>query len=199
MRILGISGSLRSESYNSRLLRGLRGALGSGVELEIFDGLGAIAPFNEDDEHTPPQPVEALKRAIADADAVLISTPEYNGSMPGQLKNALDWVSRPRAESPIIGKPVAVIGASTGIFGAVWSQAETRKVLGMMGAAVLDRELPVGQADEALDANGQPVEEDMRAALLSIVTELLEAATPGAGNGGGPTTVASGGQEALAV
>ena len=197
MRILGISGSLRSESYNTRLLRGLRGALSSGVELELFEGLGAIPPFSEDDESNPPEAVRALKRAIAAADAVLISTPEYNGSMPGQLKNALDWVSRPRAESPIIGKPVAVIGASTGIFGAVWSQAETRKVLGMMGAAVIDRELPVGQADEALDETGQPLDEDARAELLSIVTELVERArkpAPGAGASAGP-----GAQQAVAA
>jgi chromate reductase len=177
MRILGISGSLRKESHNTRLLRGLRGALPAETELRIFEGLAAIPPFNEDDEDTPPESVQALKSAIADANAVLISTPEYNGSMPGQLKNALDWVSRPRAESPIVGKPVAVIGASTGIFGAVWSQAETRKVLGMMGAAVLDRELPVGQADEAMDADGRLLDEDAQAAALSILTELIERAT----------------------
>jgi chromate reductase len=198
MRILGLSGSLRSESYNTRLLRGLRGALAPGVELELFDGLGAIAPFNEDDEDSPPESVLALKRAVERADAVLISTPEYNGSMPGQLKNALDWLSRPRTESPIVGKPVAVIGASAGIFGAVWSQAETRKVLGMMGAKVLDRELPVGQADEALDANGEPIDPDIRAAELSIVTELVELAAPGGAVPGGATE-AAGGQQAVAA
>ena len=178
MKILGISGSLRRESHNTRLLRGLRGALPAEAELEIFEGLAAIAPFNEDDEDTPPASVLALKDAIAGADAVLISTPEYNGSMPGQLKNALDWASRPRAQSPIVGKPAAVIGASTGIFGAVWAQAETRKVLGMMGAAVLDRELPVGAADEAMDADGRLLDEDAQAALLSILTELVELARP---------------------
>lgn len=186
MRILGISGSLRGESHNTRLLRGLRGALAPDVELDIFDGLGAIPPFSEDQEHDPPESVRSLKRAIADADAILISTPEYNGSMPGQLKNALDWVSRPRSESPVIGKPAAVIGASTGIFGAVWSQAETRKVLGMMGAAVIDRELPVGGADEALDESGRPLDADLRAALMSVVDELVERASSEGGVSRGP-------------
>ena len=196
MRILGISGSLRSESYNTRLLRGLRGALPPGVELVLFEGLRAIPPFSEDDEDSPPQSVEALKQAIADADAVLISTPEYNGSIPGQLKNALDWASRPRAEAPVVGKPVAVIGASPGLFGAVWAQADTRKVLGLMGAAVIDRELPVGGADEALDETGQLRDEDVRAELLSIVTELVDHAAR-AREGAGGSARAPGAQQAL--
>jgi chromate reductase, NAD(P)H dehydrogenase (quinone) len=151
MKILGISGSLRAGSHNARLLRVAAGLLPPGAELEIFDGLGAVPPFNEDGEHTPPPAVVALKRAIADADAVLVSTPEYNHSIPGALKNALDWVSRPGPENPMRGKPALVIGASTGMFGAVWAQAETRKVLGALGARVVDEELPVAKAPDGLD------------------------------------------------
>jgi chromate reductase len=101
-----------------------------------------------------------------------VATPEYNHSIPGQLKNALDWLSRPLADSPFREKPVAVIGASTGMFGAVWAQAETRKVLGAIGARVIDRELPVGFADDALAGE---LDADLRAELDSIVSELVQA------------------------
>jgi chromate reductase len=151
MTVLGISGSLREASHNTRLLRAAAELLPPGAELEVFEGLDAVPPFNEDEEHTPPPGVVALKQAIAGADAVLVSTPEYNHSIPGVLKNALDWVSRPMAENPMRGKPALVIGASTGMFGAVWAQAETRKVLGALGARVVDEELPVAKAPDGLD------------------------------------------------
>ena len=96
-----------------------------------------------------PRAVAELRQAIADADGLLFATPEYNSSIPGVLKNAIDWVSRPRAETPLQGKPAAVIGASTGSFGAVWAQAELRKVLGSTGARVVDLDLPVARAHEA--------------------------------------------------
>src|SRR5438067_12633318 len=128
MEILGLSGSLRRDSHNARLLAGARKLLPSGVELVIFDQLAAVPPFNEDNEHTIPPAVAALKAAIAGADALLVATPEYNASIPGTLKNALDWVSRPvRTEAPLMGKSAAVIGASPSLFGASWAQAETRK------------------------------------------------------------------------
>jgi chromate reductase len=151
MKVLGISGSLRQDSYNSQLLRAAAEMLPPGVELEQFAGLGEIPPFDADTEHDPPAAVLELKDAIAEADAVLIATPEYNHSIPGVLKNALDWVSRPIAENPMRGKRALVIGASTGMFGAVWAQAETRKVLGALGARVLDEELPVAKAPEGLE------------------------------------------------
>jgi chromate reductase len=151
MKVLGISGSLRQGSHNRRLLRAAADRLPPGAELEIFDGLREVPPFDEDAEHSPPAAVVALKEAIAGADAVLISTPEYNHSIPGVLKNALDWVSRPMAENPMRGKQALVIGASTGMFGAVWAQAETRKVLGALGARVLDMELPVAKAPDGVD------------------------------------------------
>jgi chromate reductase len=177
MKILGLSGSLRRDSHNTRLLVGAGRLLPGNTELEVFDQLSSIPPYNEDDEHTAPPAVDALKRAIAGADALLVATPEYNASIPGVLKNALDWVSRPVAGSPLKGKPAAVIGASTGLFGAVWAQAETRKVLSTIGARVVDRELPVGQADEALGEDGLPLDRDVVEALSATLDELLELAT----------------------
>jgi chromate reductase, NAD(P)H dehydrogenase (quinone) len=178
MRILGLSGSLRRDSHNTRLLAGAEKLFPPGIELVRFERLGAIPPFNEDDEHEPPAVVAELKAAIAGADAVLVATPEYNGSIPGVLKNALDWVSRPIADTPLRGKPVAVVGASTSLFGAVWAQAETRKVLGTIGARVIDRELPIAQADEALGEDGLPVERDAVDALSATLDELIELAEP---------------------
>jgi chromate reductase len=140
MRILAISGSLRRDSHNTALLRAAAGLLPPGVELTIHDGLREIPPFDEDELTAVPSAVRRLRDEVDAADAVLVSTPEYNSSIPGQLKNALDWLSRPLVESPLRNKPAAVIGASTGMFGAVWAQAETRKVLGAIGARVLDRE-----------------------------------------------------------
>ena len=116
MTILGIAGSLRAGSLNAQLLRLAAEELPGDVELDVYDGLAAIPPYDQDIEDLPPDAVEELKAAIAGADAVLVATPEYNGSIPGQLKNALDWVSRPIGESPMRGKPVAVIGASPGAF-----------------------------------------------------------------------------------
>jgi chromate reductase len=176
-RVLGISGSLRSDSHNTRLLRATASLLPGDAELVLFDGLAQIPPFNEDDEHTTPAAVAALKDAIASADAVLIATPEYNGSLPGVLKNGLDWVSRPFATTPLMNKPAAVIGASTSLFGAVWAQAEARKVLATIGARVVDRELPIPQAEETLGPDGLPLDADAREALSATLDELLELAT----------------------
>jgi len=167
VKILGISGSLRQTSHNTQLLRVAADLLPPGTELEIFDGLDEVPPFNEDDERTPPPGVVRLKDAIAAADAVLIATPEYNHSIPGVLKNAFDWVSRPIADNPMRGKPALVIGASTGMFGAVWAQAETRKVLGALGARVLDEELPVAKAPEGLD------DHELLAQLADLLGDLV--------------------------
>jgi len=109
--------------------------------------------------------VWALRGAISTADAVLIATPEYNGSVPGQPKNALDWASRPFPDNALRGKPVAVVGASTGLFGAVWAQAELRKVLTTIGARVAEEELPVGQTHDAFTADGALADSGLRAAL----------------------------------
>ena len=172
LRILGISGSLRRDSHNTNLLRAAAELLPPGVELEVFDGLREVPPYDADLDVEPADPAVArLREAIAGADGVLIATPEFNGSIPGVLKNALDWASRPFPDSALRGKPVAVVGASTGLFGAVWAQAETRKVLGVIGADVIDAEVPVGQADTAF-ADGELVDGEAQAALAQLVDVL---------------------------
>jgi chromate reductase len=153
MHVLAISGSLRRDSHNTTLLRAAAEHLPAGVELELWDGLRDVPAYDQDDDVEPAPPaVASLRAAVAGADAVLIATPEYNHSIPGALKNALDWASRPFATNAFRGKPVAVIGASTGLFGAVWAQAELRKVLAAMGAQVVDSEVVVGQAGEKIDS-----------------------------------------------
>jgi chromate reductase len=174
MRILGIAGSLRRDSHNRALLRAAAELLPDGVELVAFDGLKAIPPFDADEEAGPaPTSVAALRRTVARADAVLVATPEYNHSLPGVLKNALDWVSRPVAANALRGKPVAVIGASTGMFGAVWAQAEARKVLAAIGGRVLDVELPVPHADELVGADGALRDEELRTRLAELLEQLV--------------------------
>ena len=177
MRILAISGSLREASYNTLLLRAAAQMVPPGVELELFDGLKAVPPFDEDDETAAaPAGVVELREAVAGADAVLFATPEYNSSVPGQLKNAIDWASRPRATAPLRNKPVAVVGASTGMFGAVWAQAELRKVLASAGARVLEGELPVARAHTRFDEAGGLVDDELRERLAGVVRSLADAA-----------------------
>jgi chromate reductase, NAD(P)H dehydrogenase (quinone) len=171
-RILGISGSLRRDSHNTGLLRAAAEAAGQDVEVELYDGLKEVPPYDEDnDAHSRPASVARLNAAIADADAVLFATPEYNASIPGQLKNAIDWVSRPVATNALRNKPVAVVGASTGAFGAVWAQAELRKVLAALGARVLDVELPVPHAHTRF-AEGGLTDDEIRASLGDAVEAL---------------------------
>jgi chromate reductase len=171
--ILGISGSLRRGSHNTGLLRAAAAVLPPGIDLDIYGGLREIPPYDADRDTEPADPaVASLRRAIAEAAAVLIATPEFNGSIPGVLKNALDWASRPFPDNAFRGKPVAVIGASTGLFGAVWAQAETRKVLGIVGADVIGRELPVGQAEDAFTADGGLLDPEQQAALTELVEVL---------------------------
>jgi chromate reductase, NAD(P)H dehydrogenase (quinone) len=170
MTILGISGSLRRDSHNSALLRN------APLELELWDELKSIPPYDEDDDVEPAPPAVArMREAVAGADAVLFATPEYNASVPGQLKNAIDWLSRPRATSALRNKPVAVVGASTGAFGAVWAQAELRKVLATAGARVVEGDVAVGHAHERFDANGFLTDADLREQLQEVVEELFAA------------------------
>jgi chromate reductase, NAD(P)H dehydrogenase (quinone) len=176
MRVLGVAGSLRRASHNRKLLRAAEALLPPEVEFVEFDGLKAIPPYDEDDESSTPEPVTRWREAIEHADALLFATPEYNSSIPGQLKNAIDWASRPVSSTVLRNKPAAVIGASTGMFGAVWSQAELRKSLASAGARVLDRELPVASADEAFDESGALAERDLSLELGNILLELIETA-----------------------
>jgi chromate reductase len=172
VRLLGVSGSLRSGSLNTQLLRLAAEELPEDVELELYDELASIPPFDQDFADLAPDEVVRLKVAVAEADAILVATPEFNGSIPGQLKNAFDWVSRPLGENPARGKPVAVIGASTSSFGGVWAQRDLKKVLGILGARVLDVELPVAKADRRL---ADP-DLELRAELARVADALVAAA-----------------------
>lgn len=177
MLVLAISGSLRGGSYNTALLRAVAETPPPGLEVELYDGLCDVPPYDEDADREPEHPAVAdIRDRVAAADAVLIATPEYNSSIPGVLKNALDWVSRPYATNSMRGKPVAVIGTSTGSFGAIWAQAELKKVLGTMGGRVLDIELPIPYAAELFDERGRLVDDEIRSVLASTVDELAAAA-----------------------
>lgn len=177
MRVLGISGSLRRDSLNSALLRAAAERLPAGTELVEFDRLREVPPYDEDVETDgTPAVVEELRTAVRNADTILIATPEYNSSIPGQLKNALDWVSRPAGQSALSGKPAAVIGASTGMFGAVWAQAELRKVLGAMGGRVIEAELPIGHANELLREGYLELSPQQSEQLTEILAELTSEA-----------------------
>jgi chromate reductase, NAD(P)H dehydrogenase (quinone) len=179
MKILAISGSLRSGSQNALLLRAAGELLSPTDTLEVWEGLREVPPYDQDlDVEPAPPAVAALRAAVASADAVLFSTPEYNSSVPGALKNALDWASRPLATNVFRNKPVAVIGSSTGMFGAVWAQAELRKVLAAMGARVAEVEVAVGRAGERFDEEGNLVDEEVREQLRDAVATLAAEVTP---------------------
>jgi chromate reductase len=173
MKIVAISGSLRVGSHNGALLRAAVEEAPGDVEIERWDSLKQIPPFDQDDEVEPPDAVEAFRDLVRAADAALFATPEYNSSVPGALKNALDWASRPVATNVFRNKPVAVVGASTGAFGGVWAQAELRKVLAAMGARVADVELAVGHAAERFDENGALIDGAVRQALRDAVATVV--------------------------
>lgn len=175
MRVLAISGSLRAASHNTALLRAAAQLAPEGVQVELYEGLDRLPPFNEDHEADVPAPeVARLRDAIASADAVLISTPEYNGTIPGQLKHAIDWGSRPYGPTAALwGKVVAVIGASTTDYGAIWAQDHLRKALGIAGARVVEVELPVGRAQDLFDADGSLTDPETGERLTEILDALI--------------------------
>jgi chromate reductase len=179
LRILAISGSLRDASNNTALLRALREEAPEGVEIELWAGLKEIPPYDADDDGVPgPDAVEAFRQLVREADGVFFATPEYNSSVPGALKNALDWASRPLATNAFRNKPVAVIGSSAGAFGGVWAAAELRKVLGAMGSRVAAAELAVGHAGEKFDETGTLVDDDVRQGLRDALDLLLGEIVP---------------------
>jgi chromate reductase len=143
------------------------------VELVEYEGLREIPTFDADAEPNAPDAVRELREAIRGADAVLVATPEYNHSIPGVLKNALDWASRPAGQSALMGKPAAAIGASTGMFGAVWAQAETRKVLGALGGRVIERELPIPRAEELYEDGQLNLTPEQSQQLQELLAELV--------------------------
>jgi chromate reductase, NAD(P)H dehydrogenase (quinone) len=173
--VLGISGSLRRDSYNTKLLR-VAGELveAQGARFGIFGGLKAVPPYDADDDHEgAPLGAVQFRDALAEVDGILFATPEYNSSVPGQLKNAIDWASRPFPSNVLRNKPVAVIGASTGMFGAVWAQAELRKVLAATGARVVGGEVPVSHAQTLFDQDGRLQDESLVQQLGEVVAALV--------------------------
>jgi chromate reductase len=179
VRILAISGSLRSDSNSTALLRALREEAPAGVDVELWQGLKEIPPYDADDDGTPgPAAVEELRQLIREVDAVFFATPEYNSSVPGALKNALDWASRPMATNAFRNKPVAVISSSAGAFGGVWAAAELRKVLGAMGARVTEAERAVAHAHQKLGGDGLLADDDVRQGLRDSLELLVAEVSP---------------------
>ncbi|MHA6803958.1 NADPH-dependent FMN reductase [Salinifilum ghardaiensis] len=172
VRVLGISGSLRSGSYSTAVLRAAAALAEPGVRLSRWRGLGEVPPFNEDDEEHPAEAVRRMRAAIDSADALLIATPEYNTTVPGQLKNAVDWASRPEGEGVLLGKPIAVVGASPSDYGAAWAQAALRKAVASCGAQVVERHLCLARVDEAFGPGEELRDPGQRAQLAEILTEL---------------------------
>ena len=172
VQILAIPGSLRAGSWNAALLRLAQERAPEGVRVDIWEGLRHVPPFSEDHEsEAVPEPVDDLRSAIAAADALLVATPEYNGGAPGQLKNALDWASRPYGLAAVVGKPAGVISASTGSFGGRWAQEDVRKALRLSGAAVLGEGLAVGKAAERLVELGE-ADEEIVAGIDDVLAQL---------------------------
>jgi chromate reductase, NAD(P)H dehydrogenase (quinone) len=174
-KVLAISGSLRKHSFNTGLLRAAQRHAPEGVEIEIYEDLEALAPYNADREESVPESASDLRRRIHEADALLIATPEFNTTLPGQIKHLVDWGSRPYGpEAALYGKPVAVIGASVTDYGAMWAQDHLRKALGIAGARVTDAELSVPQASSKFDDNAELTDEETLEQLEHVVRELAE-------------------------
>ena len=176
-KVLAISGSLRRLSYNRGLLRAAAEHAPEGVDVEIYDELESLAPYNEDrdNDNDRPATVKALIAKIEDADALLIATPEFNTTMPGQLKHLIDWGSRPYGPDAVLyGKPVAVIGASPTDYGAMWAQDHVRKALGIAGARVSDVELSVARAREKFDENSNLTDEETLGQLDHVLRGIAE-------------------------
>lgn len=175
-RILGIAGSLRRQSYNRSALRAAQQLAPAGVTVDIFE-LDGIPLFNEDDEGQPASKVIELKKRVRSADAVLIVTPEYNYSIPGVLKNAIDWVSRPYGENAWNEKPVAIMGASIGRFGTARAQYHLRQVLLSLNMHVINRpEVMIGNATEHFDAEGNLTDASARRLIRELLQNLVERA-----------------------
>jgi len=174
-KVLAISGSLRRSSYNGGLLQAAAEHAPEGVEVEVIDDLESLAPYNEDRENDRPESAEALMARIEEADALLISTPEFNTTMPGQLKHLIDWGSRPYGPgAALYGKPVAVIGASSTDYGAMWAQDHVRKALGIAGARVSDTELSVARAQDKFDENNNLQDGETLEQLEHVIRTLAE-------------------------
>lgn len=178
MKVLGFSGSLRKGAHSTQLLESARRALPADAELEIYGGLREL-PFYDEDIDTPElvgDAVEELRRSVAEADALLFVTPEYNGTIPGGLKNLVDWVSRPKTDAALKGKPVAVISSSTGQYGGVWALADLKRSLGIAQARVIDSEFAVAKAHEVIDQHGDVLHTEREEELAETLERLVEEA-----------------------
>ncbi len=180
MKILAISGSLRADSYNTALARSAIELAPEGADVELYDGLAEIPPYDADrDDEAGPTPVRALRERIAAADALLIVTPEYNGSVPGVLKNAIDWASRPAGPDSVLwGKTAAIAGATSGQYGAIWAQQDLRRILGIAGARVIDGEVPVARAQNVFDSSGRLLDAHVAERLRDHLVALVHDAAP---------------------
>jgi chromate reductase len=173
LTILGIAGSLRKASFNRAALRAAQQLVPDGASLEIFD-LDGIPPFNQDDEAHPPERVTLFKQRIRAADAILIVTPEYNYSIPGVLKNAIDWASRPYGDSAWEGKPVALMGASVGAMGTSRAQYHLRQVFVFLNMYALNRpEVMITNATKRFDEKGNLTDEDTKAHIQKLLAALV--------------------------
>lgn len=172
VRLLGICGSLRKASHNRALLDAVGAALPDGAALTIYDGLGELPIFNSDLDD--PSPVVQLKAAIGGADGVVFAVPEYNYSIPGGLKNALDWISRPPASSPLRGKPVGLVGAATGMSGTIRAQTHLRQMLVFSDSPCLNQpEVLIPRAHERFAPDGKLVDESTRQLLVRFGVAMV--------------------------
>jgi len=175
MKVLAINGSLRKDSFSSRLAIAAAGLAPEGVEVEQYTGLDSIPGFNQDLEaDAVPAGVEDLREKLEASDAVLIVTPEYNASAPGALKNAIDWASRPHGESALAGLPAAVISASPMPFGAIWAGQQIHKAFTITGTPTVEREVAIGKIDEKLGEDGTITDERARDEVTALLAELEE-------------------------
>lgn len=174
INILGIAGSLRRQSYNRSALRAAQELAPAGVTVNNFE-LDGIPAFNEDEEKNPPAIVVELKKQIRSADALLIVTPEYNYSVPGVLKNAIDWASRPYGDSAWSGKPAAIMGASIGSIGTARAQYHLRQIFVFLNVFPINQpEVMIGNASERFDANGNLTDDETRGFIRKLLQELVD-------------------------
>lgn len=173
IRILGIAGSLRRESYNRAALRAATELVPEGATLEIFD-LDGIPMFNQDEEQNPPAKVVELKRLVRQADAILFVTPEYNYSVPGVLKNAIDWASRLYGDSAWNGKPAAIMGASVGTLGTARAQYHLRQIMVFLNMFPINQpEVMIGNASKRFDQEGNLTDEQTKEFIRQLLQNLV--------------------------
>jgi chromate reductase len=175
MKILGISGSLREDSYNTAALRAAQELVPEDVVIETFDRLDEIPPFNQDDERNPPERVVELKQRVMEADAILFVTPEYNFSIPGVLKNAIDWASRPYGDNAWAGKPAAIMGASVSMTGTARAQYHLRQSMVFLDMHPVNQpEVMISNAAERFSEDGELKDEDSKRFMTQLLDNLVE-------------------------